>query len=401
MKGEGRVPGPATPRGAGPGPFWRHEQSLRWLAQAVFLLVVVLAAGVLYANLQRGLARLGLTMNVGFLGHEAGFGISEGIAYRPSDTYARAFLVGVVNTLRVSGLGILLATLLGLVVGVGRLSGNWLVRQLAGLYVELFRNTPLLLQLLFWYTAVMLQMPPVRQSLHLGEVLHITQRGLYLARPLATESLLPWGLVAVGGLVAGGGIGFLVARTRPGAPRGRWLPGVGAALGLGLGCALAAVSLPQGPFILEVPRLQGFNFRGGYHLSPEFTALLLGLTAYTAAFIAEVVRAGVLAVGKGQREAAEALGLSRAQVLRLVILPQAVRVMVPPLTNQYLNLAKNSSLATAMGFPDLFNVGNTILNQTGQSIPVFGLIMASYLAMSLVTSLAMNLYNRRMRLVER
>ncbi|BAS26532.1 amino acid ABC transporter permease [Limnochorda pilosa] len=387
---------------AAPGPWWRNERALRVLFQVLFLAAVALAAGALYANMLRGLDRLGLTLNVGFLDQEAGFGISEGIAYAPSDTYGRAFVLGAVNTLRVSGLGIAMATVLGLVAGVARLSGNWLVRQLSGLYVEVFRNTPVLLQLLFWYAAVMLSMPPVRRSLHLGDLIFITQRGVYLARAHATGSSLSWLALVGGAALMGTAVGGLTRMLRE-EPRGPWryLPWMGALLGAAAGWALARWLLAAPPLVLEVPRLQGFNFRGGIHGSPEFTALLLGLVVYTGAFIAEVVRAGVLAVGKGQREAAEALGLSRFQVMRVVILPQALRVIIPPLTSQYLNLAKNSSLAIAIGFPDLFNVGNTMLNQTGQSIPVFGLIMASYLAMSLFTSLLMNLYNRRVKLVER
>ncbi|MEW6049246.1 MAG: ABC transporter permease subunit [Bacillota bacterium] len=300
-------------------------------------------AGLTYANMRRGLQSLGLTLSFGFLGIEAGFDISEGPAYQPGDTYARAFWVGAVNTLRVSAFGIVGATLVGAVVGLARLSSNWLVRRLATAYVETVRNVPLLLQLLFWYGAVFLKLPPVRQAVTWFGAIHITQRGIYLPRLVWTGA---------------------------------------------------------GPAV-ELPVLQGFNFRGGTHLSPELSALLIGLVVYTGAFVAEVVRGAVQSVPHGQWEAARALGLSQGQALRFVIVPQALRVIVPPLTSQYLNLAKNSSLAIAIGFPDLFNVGHTILNQTGQSIPVFLMIMASYLAMSLATSALMNLYNRRVRLVER
>ncbi|WP_324668839.1 amino acid ABC transporter permease [Geochorda subterranea] len=309
----------------------------------MLLAVLALLAAAAYANMQRGLRALGLELGFDFLRVEAGFDIAEGPAYSPGDTYARAFWVGVVNTLRVTAVGLVGATVVGVVVGVTRLSSNWLVRSLAAVYVEVVRNVPLLLQLLFWYGAVFLQLPPVRQSITWLGVIHVTQRGIYLPR-------LVW---------------------------------------------------QDGRPLWEVPVLQGFNFRGGVHLSPEFAALVLGLVIYTGAFIAEVVRGAVQSVPRGQWEAAEALGLGHLQTLRLVVVPQALRIIVPPLTNQYLNLAKNSSLAVAIGFPDLFSVGHTILNQTGQSIPVFVMIMATYLSMSLVTSALMNLYNRRVRLVER
>ncbi|HEY8485805.1 MAG TPA: ABC transporter permease subunit [Limnochordales bacterium] len=312
-------------------------------AQALFALLLVLAGGLLYANLVRSLRALGLTLQFEFLSHPAGFGIAEGPAYQPGDSYARAFWVGVVNTVRVAAWGIVGATVLGTVVGVARLSSNRLVARLAVLYVESVRNVPLLLQLLFWYTAVFLNLPPVREARAWLGAIYFTQRGVYL-------------------------------------PALRWTQ--------------------AGP-ALEVPQLVGFNFQGGIRLSPEFAALLLGLTVYTGAFIAEVVRGAVQSVPRGQWEAAQALGLTYGQTLRKVILPQALRIIVPPLISQYLNLTKNSSLAIAVGYPDLFNVGHTILNQTGQSVPVFVLIMASYLAMSLFVSALLNLYNRRIRLVER
>ena len=327
-----RVTGPAI-----------RSRAVDLLVQALFLAALVATGAALDANLTRSLQSLGLSLSFHFLEVEAGFGISEGLPYQPGDSYARAFWVGVVNTLRVSAWGILGATLLGLVVGVARLSSNWLVARLATTYVELVRNVPLLLQLLFWYSALFLNLPPVRQAVTWFGVVHITQRGIYLPTP-------------------------------------RWGPG-------GLSW--------------EHPVLQGFNFQGGLRLSPEFCALLLGLTVYTAAFIAEVVRGAVQSVPRGQWEAAQALGLSYGQTLLRVIIPQALRIIVPPLINQYLNLTKNSSLAIAVGFPDLFNVGNTMINQTGQSVPVFLLIMGSYLLMSLLTSALLNLYNRRVRLVER
>lgn len=381
-------------------PFWRDRRVLRILLQIAFLLALVLAAGVLYANVQRGLDRLGLRMGFNFLGTEAGFGISEGIRYNPGDTYLRALTVGMVNTLRAALTGAVFATLIGLVFGVAGLSNNWLARAVSRTYVEVFRNVPLLLQLMVWYTAVVLKLPPVRQSLQLGEHVFFNQRGLYVPRPLAAEGFAAW--LAWLGVAAAAAAAVHAVRLR--ALKRMDRPGAPALLSIPTFLAVAAagwLAAPGSPLRLELPVLQTFNFRGGIHLTPEFTALILGLTAYTGAFIAEVVRGAIQSISKGQGEAAAALGLRPFQAMRLVILPQALRIVVPPMTNQYLNLTKNTSLAIAIGFPDLFNVGNTVVNQTGQSLSVFSLIMAAYLAMSLITSLFMNWYNRAVRLVER
>lgn len=378
-------------------PFWRDIRVLRVLLQVLFLIGVVLLAGVLYANMQRGLRALGLTLNLDFLKNEAGFEISEGIEYTPADTYLKAFWVGVVNTLKVSLIGIVCATILGLIVGIARLSRNWLIRTLAAIYVECFRNIPLLLQILFWYTAVILQLPRVRESIALFDSVFINQRGVYLPSPEPTAGLtaLPfgWSSFLLVGLILAVILYIVRARKlrqleRPGF-RAKWaLPAflIVAVLGWFL--------TPEKPFTLDLPVLRGFNFVGGMSLSPEFSALLIGLSVYTGAFIAEIVRSGIQAVAKGQREAASAVGLSDSQTLRLIVLPQAIPIIVPPLTSQYLNLAKNSSLAIAIGFPDMFSVGNTMMLQTGQSIPVFAMIMVSYLIMSLTTSAGMNWYNR-------
>ncbi|MFQ5793894.1 MAG: amino acid ABC transporter permease [Candidatus Bipolaricaulia bacterium] len=381
-------------------PFWRDVRVLRILLQVLFLIGVALLAGLLYTNMLRGLDRLDLSINFSFLRLEAGFGIAEGIAFQPSDPYLRAFWVGVVNTLKVSLIGIVLATTLGLVFGVARLSSNWLVRTIASAYVEGFRNIPLLLQILFWYIAVILQLPPVRQSISLFERIFINQRGVHLSWPHPTPGLKIWGAYLAAGLVVAVVL-YVVRRWqlhragRPGFPF-LWAVPAFAAFAV-FGWFLT----PQTPLTLDIPVLQRFNFTGGVQLTPEFSALLIALAVYTGAFIAEVVRGGIQSVETGQREAARAVGLREIQVLRLVVLPQALRIIVPPLTSQYLNLAKNSSLAIAIGFPDLFNIGNTMMNQTGQSIPVFAMIMTSYLIMSLTTSTFMNWYNRRVRLVER
>ena len=381
-------------------PFWRDIRVLRVLFQVIFLIGILLLAGILYSNMLRGLRGLGLTLNLDFLNDEAGFGIAEGIAYEPSDTYLRAFWVGVVNTIRVSIIGIACATILGLVVGIARLSSNWLVRNIAAIYVECFRNIPLLLQILFWYTAVILQLPSVRQSISFFGGVFINQRGVYLPEPQPTSGMNIWLGYLAGGFI----LGLILYLVRLRKLRQLEQPGFPAKWALPAFLLVAFVGwflTPGRPFTWELPALRGFNFAGGIYLSPEFSALLIGLVMYTGAFIAEVVRSGIQSVAKGQREAAKAIGLNEFQTLRLIVLPQALRVIAPPLTSQYLNLTKNSSLAVAIGFPDLFNVGNTMMNQTGQSIPIFGMIMMSYLIISLTTSAYMNWYNRRINRIGR
>lgn len=381
-------------------PFWRDVRILRVLFQVVFLFGVILLLAILYRNMLAGLRGLGLTLNLNFLQNEAGFDISEGIPYEPSDTYLKAFWVGILNTLKVSVIGIVCATLLGLLFGIARLSSNWLIRTIAAIYVECFRNVPLLLQILFWYTAVVAQLPIVRESISLFDSMFINNRGIYLPAPEPTPGLKIWLWFLGAGLILA--VILYIVRwrkleqlDRPGF-RAKW------ALPAFVIFALCGWFLtPGSPFTLDFPVLQGFNFTGGFSFSSEFSALLIGLSMYTGAFIAEVVRSGIQAVVKGQREAARAVGLKEGQMLRLVVLPQAIPIIVPPLTSQYLNLAKNSSLAVAIAYPDLFHVGNTMMNQTGQAIPVFAMIMVSYLIMSLTTSAAMNWYNRRINWLNR
>lgn len=379
--------------------FWRNVTVLRIFFQVVFLIATALAAGLLYSNMLRGLEGLGLTFNLEFLGQEAGFGISEGIDYAPSDTYLRAFQVGVVNTLKVSVLGIIFATVLGLFFGIARLSGNWLVRKIAAFYVECFRNIPLLLQILFWYTAVILQLPPVRESISLSHNFFINQRGIYMPWPQPMPGFKQW----AGYLAAGLFILLLAYLVRAWKFRGPGWAGFTIKWAFPVFTGIAVLGwyiTPQPPLSLEIPLLQRFNFTGGALLSPEFSALIIGLSVYTSAFIAEIVRGGIQSIKKGQLEAARAVGLSESQTLRLVVLPQALRIIIPPLSNQHLNLAKNSSLAIAVGFPDMFNIGSTMMNQTGQSIPVFTLIMAGYLIMSLIASFFLNWYNRKVKIIE-
>lgn len=386
-------------------PFYRNVKVLAILAQIAFVVVVVLFFWYLYSNMIAGLRRSSIPLGFDFLRLTAGFAISESsIPYAPTDTYSRALFVGIVNTLRVSVLGIILATLLGLLVGIGRLSSNWLLRTVAGTYVDIIRNTPLLVQLIFWYIAVILKLPRVRDSVGMPGMISASNRGLAVAWPRAGDSYgawQPWLLVALvtAILVYIGRRWQLKRADRPGAI----LPWALLAAGLIalVGALVAWATSGATPLVLDRPQLAGFNFRGGVTLSPEFFAILLGLTIYTASFIAEIVRAGIQAVAKGQREAARALGLTPSLTLRLVIFPQALRVIIPPLTNQYLNLTKNSSLGIAVGYFDLFNVSNTIANQSGRSVQIIIILMASYVSLSLLTSLIMNIYNRRIRLIER
>ena len=382
-------------------PFWRDIRVLRIVAQAAVVLVVFAILAWMANNMLTTMSERNLGFGFSFLGRQAGFGISESpIPYSPASTYLTAFLVGLGNTLIVSILGIVLATILGVIVGVARISPNWLVNRVAAGYVEFFRNTPLLVQLLLLYFAVFLQLPGIADSFAIGEVMFLNQRGVYLPAPLTTPGTMVW----IGFIVAGIVLSLVaraVARRREdaGLPSFR-LRTIGA-LGI-VALAVAGWFVAGGePVTFDAPVRERFNFVGGLRMSPQFAALLLGLVLYTAAFIGEVVRGGIQAVRRGQLEAARALGFSEMQSLQLVVFPQALRIIVPPLTSQYLNLTKNSSLAIAIGYPDLFRIGQTMANQTGQPVPVMILIMGTYLAISLVTSALMNVYNRRVQVAER
>jgi len=374
--------------------------------RAVFYQLVVLAAllwlGFEFAlNAKANLDAQKITSGFGFLDNTAGFGINQSlIAYNEADTYARVFFVGLLNTLLVAAIGIVLATILGFFVGLARLSPNWLVARLAGGYVELIRNLPLLFQLLFWYLAVLGTLPGPRQSISLFGEIFLNNRGIIVPAPVAGEGT--GAVIAVFALSVIATVALRVWAKRRQMRTGRQFPLFWASLALVVGPPLVALVAMGFPIGVESPELRGFNFVGGVRLLPEFIALLVALTTYTAAFIAEVVRAGVLAVPRGQTEAAFALGLRRGLALRLIVVPQALRVIVPPLTNQYLNLTKNSSLAVAVGYPDLFAVfAGTALHQTGQAIEIIAITMAVYLAISLITSALMNWYNARIQVAER
>lgn len=381
--------------------FWNDPKSRAIAFQAMALIITVAFGLYIFNNTQENLRRLGIASGFGFLSSPSGFDIIQTlIPYSPTASYGRVFWVALLNTLLVSALGIVLATLLGFIIGIARLSKNWLISRLALVYVELFRNIPLLLQIFFWYFAVLRAMPAPRQSINLGDAVFINIRGLYLPAP-QFQAGFGWVLLAVG--IAVGLSVWLVrwARRRQTAT-GQQFPTLSASLGLLIGLPVLTFWLAGSPLSWQVPELRGFNFQGGWVVIPEMASLLLALTIYTATFIAEIVRAGIQAVSHGQTEAALSLGLNSGLTLRLIILPQALRVIIPPLTNQYLNLTKNSSLAAAIGYPDLVAAfAGTVLNQTGQAIECIAITMAVYLTISLLISLLMNWYNRRMALVER
>ena len=466
-------------------PFYRDTKVIGIILQVVFALAVLLFGWLLYSNMIAELSRInnsaGSPLTWNFLGQTAGFEISEGPVFRAEESYFRAFLVGFVNTLRVSLVGIVLATLLGVLVGIARVSNNWLLSKIAHVYTDIFRSTPLLVQLLFWYFGVVAALPDIKEASDLGGLGFLSNRGIFLSWPYLSQTGAPWLWWLLAGLAAGVVAAWL--RRRMLERNGR--PGSGFLLGLlvfllvvvfgflfvqnaarlpdtiayelrrgdrgtlyvdsndnqqydaGVDATLAYVpitlldadgqplaqehtdgngdfrffDLPAAgasltwetppPVVVSEPLRQGFNFRGGLSLTPEYAALLLGLVMYTGAFIAEIVRAGLNAVPKGQWEASRAVGLPAAKTLRLIVLPQALRVIIPPLTSQYLNLIKNSSLAIAIGYPDMFYVTRIIVNQSGAEVQMILVVMATYLSISLLVSALMNWYNKRMAIVER
>ncbi len=369
--------------------------------QTLLLLAIAFLIWEAASNAIENLARAKIASGFGFWDSTAGFDISQTlIEYSVTSPYGRAFWVGLLNTLLVAGLGIVFATILGFIIGIARLSSNWLVSRLAGTYVELIRNLPLLLQLLFWYNAVLKVLPEVRDSLALAGGGLLNNRGLFLPQPVFQPGA-EGALVALM-LAAAAAVGYRIWARRRQMRTGEQAPVFLVTLALLIGAPLVSLALAGFPVEFLYPEKGRFNIRGGVEVLPEFMALLFGLVIYTAAFIAEVVRAGIMAVSKGQTEAAYSLGLRPGPTLRLVVIPQAMRVIVPPLTNQYLNLTKNSTLAVAIGYPDLVQIfAGTVLNQTGQAVEVVVITMGVYLTISLVTSLLMNLYNRRVMLRER
>jgi general L-amino acid transport system permease protein len=364
--------------------------------QIVFVAILVWLGYEIVANVRANLETQRITSGFGFLKNTAGFDINQSlITYTGSESYGRVLAVGVLNTLLVSIMGIFFASVIGFIVALGRLSPNWLLSRVAGAYVELLRNLPLLFQMLFWYLAVLGTLPNPRQSISLFGSAFLSNRGLVIPRPIGEPGFEPFVLAIAAAIIVALGLRYYARRQL--FEKGRviriWPYVVGGLIGLPLLSALVFGV----PVVFEVPVLKGFNFAGGTRVIPEFVALLVALSTYTASFIAEIVRAGILSVHKGQMEAGASLGLARGTTLRLVVIPQALRVILPPLTNQYLNLTKNSSLAVAIGYPDLVSVfAGTTLSQTGQAIEIIGMTMGVYLAISLITSAIMSVYGWRL-----
>jgi general L-amino acid transport system permease protein len=383
---EAAVAGRARP------PFWRDIRVLRAFGQAIFIVGIVFVFREMFLNLQFGLDRQGRTLSFDFLQQRAGFSIKEGISYSPNQSFVRALQVGLGNTLRVAVFGIILASVLGLVMGVARLSTNWLVRKIAQAYVEAVRNTPVAVQLVFWFVAVILALPAIQGGLSLWGVVFLSNRGSAVPWFRANDSFGLWAVFLLVGLVAA----FFVRRWRARLNERTGEPARSFLWTGGVFLAIAAVGylVAGDPLRIDVPKFLVRTYEGGAQLSPEYTALLLGLVIYTGAFIAEIVRGSILAVSKGQKEAGEALGLTPRQQLRFVVLPQALRVAIPPINSQYLNLTKNTSLGLLIGYPDIVSVGRTISNQAGGATQVLLIWMATFLTLSLTISFFMNLLNR-------
>ncbi len=382
---------------SGDVPLWRDERAIRAVAQLISAVLLIGAVIWLITNFIQAAGQRGLPLGYDFLSQESGFPIGESvIQYDPSRPFLYAFLVGLLNTLKVSILGIIFATILGTLIGLARMSSNWLLSKLALAYIEFFRNTPLLVLLFIWYFAVFNQFPRVRDSFALPGPIYLNLRGLFVPWPkYTTEGLLFLAAILLGIVTAITAWIFLRrVRERTGRQTFFWPVSIFLLL---LFPALAWISQGGQTITWDIPVLEGFNFQGGTTLTPEFAALLVGLVTYTAAFIAEVVRSGIQAVDRGQTEAARAIGLSSTQVLSLVVIPQAMRVMIPPMISQFLNLTKNSSLALAIGYPDVFAVGRIMINQAGRAVPVFSMVMLTYLTISLFVSFILNLYNKRIQ----
>jgi general L-amino acid transport system permease protein len=380
-----------------------YDPKVRSIAyQVILCAIIIFLAYSAVRNAIDNLARAKIASGFGFWNQTAGFDISQTLIEYSAQagTYGRAFWVGLLNTLLVAVIGIVLATIVGFLVGIARLSRNWLMAKVSASYVELIRNIPLLLQLLFWYNAVLKALPDLRDSWTLPGSIYLNNRGFFAPSPVFQGGMeFVFGAFIVGVI---GAIAFRIWARKRQERTGQQAPVALVMLGLIIGLPVIAFFLAGMPATLEFPEKGRFNIRGGMEILPEFVALLLGLTLYTGAFIAEVVRAGILAVSRGQTEAAGALGLRTGPTLQLVVIPQAMRVIIPPLTNQYLNLTKNSSLAVFVGYPDLVQIfTGTVLNQTGQAVEVVMITMAVYLSISLVTSMVMNWYNSRIALVER
>jgi general L-amino acid transport system permease protein len=374
-------------------PLWRDLRVLRVVGQIVFMIVVVVTLQQMYLNADFQLRSRGRELGFDFLDQRAGFGIKEHlITYSPNANQLRAFLVGFSNSLYLGILGIIGCTVLGVVIGVGRLSPNWLLRKITQFYVEIFRNIPALVQVIFWWSAVFLAIPTIDEALSFFDVAYVSNRAVAIPAVRGDAGFGVWIACTLGALAVAAVVWILRSRynDRTGQPSYR----TSLFLLTFLTISTVVFFVLGGPFHFEAPVPQRFNFAGGIHFSPEFAAGLFGLTIYTAAFVAEIVRGSIMAVSKGQKEAAGSLGLSPRQQLRFVVLPQAMRIALPPITNQYLNLWKNTSILFAIAYPELINVTQTMINQAGNELQIFGMLVLGYLFISLVISGLMNMLNR-------
>jgi len=382
-------------------PFWRDERILKILGQIAFIVAVFLFFSFIYQNMRTGLAKQGISLSFSFFKGISGFDIAESVfSYSRSSTYWQAYMVGLLNTLKVSIVGIIFATIFGIILGVARLSTNYIVNRLAASYLELVRNLSLLVFLIFWYLGVFLKLPKVQEAIIWPGHIFLSNRGVGIPWGLPTDSYPTFRLFLIFGLILVVIVFFSLRAYSKRTGRAP-LTLLWSLLTFVIVAAIGWLVLPQAPLSLDIPMVNGLRLSGGRILSPEFMALTSGLVLYTSAFIGEVVRAGIQSVSKGQVEASRALGLNAFQTLRLVVFPQALRVIVPPLTSQYLNLIKNSSLAIAVGYPDVFYVTATIQNQTGRAVEMIATVMGTYLVFSLITSVLMNWYNAKIKLVER
>lgn len=381
-------------------PLWRNRKVVPIISQIIFVLIVGIVIAFMVRNVISGLEQIGLVLGLDYLNLKASFPIAESIiSYTPDDPYTRALLVGLLNTLKVSVFGIILATIIGVIVGVARLSNNWLVRKVSTVYVEVFRNTPLLVQIFIWNFAVFLPMPKIQDAISVGPF-YFSNRGASIPWFTLQDNTLIW-LVILIFLIAGSIILFKKL-TKVSIESGKstypFISSVGLIV---IGTIIIYIILGNGPLGFSVPVFNGNSFEGGTSLSIGFMSVLVALTIYTSTYISEIVRAGIMGVPKGQIEAAKALGFKSHTALRLIIFPQAIRIIIPPLTSQYLNLIKNSSLAMAVAYQDIVGIGNTIINQTGHTLETLLIVISVYLLFSLTTSLLMNIFNKKFQLVER